>query len=205
LQRTLIVIEHLEDGVSRWLLAEYREVIKVSREAGAEVVFTNVKDPILRPLLEREGAKVYAEEGWRLFNRSKAIVLDLEAEKTLEPWEDREACCLIVGGIMGDHPPRGRTRIISSYYTNAAKRNLGPHQLSVDGAVKVSLRILRGARLKEVGLVGPPVRLTIRGPFNNLIEVELPYVYPSRPDGLPDIAEELLNLLEKGIMWDEIY
>jgi ribosome biogenesis SPOUT family RNA methylase Rps3 len=199
-----IVVEHMEKGVSRWLLAEYREVIKVCRDNNVEVIFTNVKDPFLFSLLFKEEAKVEPDEGWKHFNLVDAILLDPEAKKVLEPWEARRACCIIVGGIMGDYPPQGRTRVISSFYTNVAKRSLGPHQFSVDGAVKVALKIYKGMRLKEIELVGPPIKFSLKGLYGYNVEVILPYVYPAKPDGSPDVPSEILSLLERGIMWDEI-
>ncbi len=197
-----IVIENMEDGVSRWLIEEYLESIRVAREAGVEIVFTNIRDPSLKSILASEGALVYEVEGWRLFNRTDTIVLDPQAPRRLEPWEARMAYCIVVGGIMGDHPPRGRTLLISSMYTNSAKRNLGPNQLSIDGAVKVTLRIAKGARLDEIPLSKPPARLRVRTLMGE-IQIELPYSYPLREDGTPDIAPGVVKLLERGIAWDE--
>lgn len=201
----IILIENFENEASRWILTEYREVIRVSKKENVPVIFSNVKDPILRAMLEKEGATVIYEEGWKNFNLSNSIVLDPQAGRVLEPWELDVACCVVIGGIMGDHPPRGRTYIISSYYTNAAKRNIGPYQFSVDGTVKIVLKMLRGYRLNEIGTVGPPITLKLRGPLGDEMEVELPYIYPARPDGSPDISKDLVKLLERGIMWDEIY
>ncbi len=200
-----IIIEHMEYGVSRWLLIEYKEVIKAVKNANVEVVFTNVKNFSLFAILGKMGATAISEEGWKVFNRSNAIVLDPEAEKALEPWEIEGSCCIVVGGIMGDHPPRGRTRIISTYYTNSAKRNLGPYQFSIDGAVKVVLdMLLHNKRLNEVKIVKPPMLLHIKGPYMEDIEVELPYAYPVTSDGKPDISSDLISLLTRGIVWDEI-
>lgn len=200
----IIIIENLENGVSRWLLAEYREVIKISKREGVAVIFSNIKDPILGALLGKDGIEVIQEEGWRKFDLSHAIVLDPQAKKTLEPWEVKNACCVIIGGIMGDHPPRGRTSLISSYYINASKRNIGPYQFSVDGSVKVVLAMLKGLRLSDISTIGPPIRLYLKGPRDSEIEIELPYVYPTRSDGSPDIPEEIVELLEHGLMWDEV-
>jgi len=201
----IIVIENFENEASRWILAEYREVIRISKKENVSIVFSNVKDPILMVILEKEGATAIYEEGWRKFNLSNSIVLDPQAKYTLEPWELNVACCVVIGGIMGDHPPKGRTYIISSYYTNAAKRNIGPYQFSVDGTVKVILNMLKGYRLNEIDTVGPPIVLALKGPLDDEMEIELPYIYPAKPDGSPNISKELVKLLERGIVWDEMY
>ncbi len=198
-----IVVEHMEHRTTRWLLEEYREVVGVARDAGVLAIFTNVRDPALAAFLERAGAVVYNRPGWEVIDAGRAIVLDPAAEKRLEPWEAAWADYIVIGGIMGDHPPRGRTRYISFMYTASAKRNLGPHQLSVDGAARVALEIARGSSLDDVRLaVG--VRLEVEGlPGLGGIEIELPFAYPVGPDGRPLLARGLASLLAKGITWDE--
>ena len=197
----VIVIEHMEDGISRWMLEEYREAVRVAGEQGYRVVIAGVAREDIAALLEGLGAEVLGVGGERVYDRVDAIVLDPRAPKPLEPWEAGRACCLVIGGIMGDHPPRGRTRLLSWRYLNAAKRNLGPHQLSIDGAVKVALMIASGRRLGEVGMtVKPGIRL--KTPMGE-VEVQLPYAYPLRPDGRPWIAEGVVRLLASGIVWEE--
>lgn len=197
----LIVIEHLEDGISRWMLEEYREAASVAGASGYGVVVANLGRPELAALVGRLGVEALLESGVGEYNRVEAIVLDPQAPRPLEPWEVEASCCLVVGGIMGDHPPRGRTRLVSWRYTNAARRNLGPHQLSIDGAVKVALEVARGRRLGEIPLVVSP-RVEVETPLGR-VEVELPYAYPALGDGRPWIAPGVLRLLERGIMWDE--
>ncbi len=198
-----IVVEHLEWKTTRWLVEEYIEVVRVAREAGVRAVFTNVWDPALAAILERAGAVVHSKPGWEVLDTGRAIVLDPWAEKRLEPWEAAWARYLVVGGIMGDHPPRGRTRYISFMYTAAAKRNLGPHQLSVDGAARVALEVARGSSLDEIKLV-VGVKFEVEGlPGLGSVEVELPFAYPVGPDGSPLIARGVVALLKRGIAWDE--
>ncbi len=195
-----VVIEHMEEGMSRWMLEEYREAVSVAGSKGFGVTIANLGRPELAALVERLGAEAMIWSASPLYNRAEAIVLDPWAPRRLEPWEASRACCIVVGGIMGDHPPRGRTRLLSMIYTNAAKRNLGRAQLSIDGAVKVALMVAEGASLDEIELAVSP-RLTIETPLGSL-ELELPYAYPVK-DGEPWIAPGVKRLLEAGIMWDE--
>lgn len=196
-----IVVENMEKEATRWLIEEYLEVIKIARSVGVTPVFTNVSDASLGSILMRNGAQVMRDPGWRLFNTPYTIVLDLEAPKPLEPWELDVADTVVIGGIMGDHPPRGRTRLISFMYTEAAKRNLGSHQFSVDGAARVVAELLKGKRLSDLKVqVG--VSLTVNTVYGEA-EVFLPFAYLVGDDGKPMIPDGIKRLLERGIMWDE--
>lgn len=197
-----MVVEHWEERVTRWLLEEYLETVRIAMGAGVTPVFTNVTDPGLASVLARHGALVDPRPGWERFNTSHTIVLDLEAPRILEPWDLAVAEAVVIGGIMGDHPPRGRTRLISSMYTQAAKRSLGPHQFSVDGAARVVAEVLRGRRIGELRVqfgVTIPVR---QGRYE--FEVYLPFAYLLGEDGQPLIPEGVRRLLERGIVWDEL-
>ncbi len=196
-----IVVEHMEEKATRWIIEEYLEVIRIAHSLGVTPVFTNVADESLASLLERNGAKVEREPGWELFNTPYTIVLDLEAAKPLEPWELNTVDAVVIGGIMGDHPPRGRTRLISFMYTEAAKRNLGPHQFSVDGAARVVAEVFKGKRLKDLKVqVG--VSLMVKTVYGEA-EVFLPFAYLIGDDGKPLLPDGIKRLLERGIMWDE--
>jgi ribosome biogenesis SPOUT family RNA methylase Rps3 len=196
----MVVVEHMEDGASRWLLEEYREAAEVALRAGHRFLVTGVEDPAVAALLARRGLPVARESACTLLRGRLTILLDPAAPKPLEPWEARAADAVVVGGIMGDHPPRGRTYLLAARCPDAARRNLGPHQLSVDGAVKVALMIASGTPLDSVKLVYTP-SLNVETPLG-VVEVELPYAYPLR-DGKPWLPRGLPRLLERGIMWDE--
>ena len=195
----LVVIENLEWWPTRWLLAEYSEASEASREMGYRLLVTGAENPVLQAALQKRGVEAVPWRGYRL-DSPRCILLDLEAKKPLEPWEALSADCIVVGGIMGDHPPRGRTRLLRLVYRSAARRHLGPHQFSVDGAVKVALLIASGLRLDEVPVtVG--VSFEVEAGLGT-VEVELPYAYPLR-GGKPWIAKEVVSLLSRGIVYDE--
>ncbi len=198
--RPLIVVEHCEDHLSRWLLYEYEDVVRL---AGRDrVVFTGVKRREWCERLEKL-AKCYADSiaelrGVLWSNPERVIILDPSADKLLEPREAREAEVIVVGGILGDHPPRGRTRrCITERLVGAKPRSLGPHQLSIDGAVYVTLRVLEGAEPTSVPLVVNPV-LKLQSPLGYELEIELPFAYPV-VNGKPLIPEGVLRLLRSGL------
>lgn len=198
--KPLLAIEHLEDHVSRWLWAEYKHA---SMLAGERLVFTNGRCFCRR--LNRL-AKCYEESIVELAGKlytspSKVIVLDPLAPETLEPEEARQADVIVVGGILGDHPPRGRTRrLLTSRMRGALARNIGEGQFSIDGAVYVALRVLEGARVRDIEVVRG---LSVRAEAAGLeFEVELPYAYPVE-NGRPVVAPELPELIARGLAYEE--
>ncbi len=190
-----VVIEHLEPVLSRWALVEYRHAARI---AGDLLLITNVRDPAERELLSgfcRVEGRSVAELGVPC---ERMVVLDPRAPEPLEPEDVKGAELVVVGGIMGDFPPRGRTaELLTSRLPGALMRNLGPGQLSVDGAVYVALQVMRGRRLEELEFVdGVEIRL---GKYH---VVRLPYRYPV-VGGRPLISEELVEYLRHGIEEDE--
>jgi ribosome biogenesis SPOUT family RNA methylase Rps3 len=196
-----IVIDNMEVRVSRWVLEEYVEAYRVARSRGVKLYVSGLVTHELEALLARRGVEVIWDSR-SLCNRPDSILLDLWAEKTLDPLEVWGARCFIVGGIMGDHPPRGRTRLLYDKYPYAARRNIGPLQFSVDGTVKMLVKILGGMRVDEIE-IAYPVTIEVKGPLG-VVEVELPYAYPVE-GGRPMVPEGIVRLLERGIMWDELH
>ena len=197
----LIVIENYEGSPSRWLIAEYVESHRVATSKGLRVVVAGVSNPLLASTLEHHGVPHLKEQGSILCPTSCTIVTDLRAAKPLRSHEAVNSCCIVVGGILGDHPPRGRGQWLRLTYPDAAYRNLGDKQFSIDGAVKVVLEILKGKELEDVKVLYP---VTIK--VNSLPskpEIILPYAYPLK-GGKPWISSGLRDLLERGLMWESI-
>jgi len=202
LREPVIVVEHMEGGGSRWLVEEYVEAFESVNGLGLRFVVSGVRDHVLGAVLSRRGVPWVWEHAWELGCRDPVIVLDMRAPRVLEPWEARAASCLVVGGIMGDHPPRGRGMLLVWGFPGASVRSLGEMQMSVHTASVVAAMIARRRRLVDIGLVGPG-RFTIRGPLGE-IEVELPYAYLAGRDGSPVVPERIRRVLERGVMWDEV-
>ncbi len=190
-ENVIIVIEHL-DVTSEWILLEYKHVIKMAKN---KVIFTNVKDEKLKKFLEKEGAKFREESIKEILHEFPKpwIVLDPLAKKTLEPEEAKGT--LIIGGILGAHPPRGRTKKELTDKLGIEARNLGSHQLSIDGAVWVTLQIMSGKRLKDLKFVLNPV-IEVQELPGVKMEVELPFAYPE-VDGKPLLTPGIERYLKK--------
>jgi len=199
-----VIIEHLEDRLSRWLLIEYRHAVSlVDRD---RLVFTNVRRPEWRAVLSGLG-QVFEEpiEGTPLMSvLRRLIVLDPRARTLLNPEDFAEKPVgVVVGGILGDHPPRGRTyRLLTRRLLGLCEpRSLGPCQFSIDGAVYMALQVASGRRLYEIPVVkGVKV---VRSWMGMTLEVELPYCYPLH-EGKPWISSELLDYLAGEVALDEV-
>ena len=187
----MIVIEHL-DVTSEWILLEYKHVIEMAR---GKVLFTNVKDEKLKEFLKKEGVPFEERSVAELLSDlpKPVIVLDPSAEKTLEPEETKGT--LIIGGILGAHPPRGRTKRELTDKLKVEARNLGPHQLSIDGAVWVVLQIMQGKRLEDLRFVLNPT-IEVQQLPGVKMEVELPFAYPE-VNGRPLLTPGIERYLKK--------
>ncbi len=203
-KRPLIVIEHLEDIVSKWLWAEYKHAANIAKD---KLVLTNAHSGLCGLVIRELKIPCYSEsivklQGVLYSTPEKVVILDPQAKDTLKPHEARRADIIVVGGILGDHPPRGRTRqLLSSRMPKSLKRNIGKWQFSIDGAVYIALEIVKGRSLEEIPVV-KGYKLIVRWDYNLDIEVELPYAYPL-VNGKPLLAPELPRLLATGLAYEE--
>ena len=110
------IVEHLEKNVYKWCLIEYTHISKI---VGKEnLIFTNVKKD--KKKLEKLGE--VREKSVKELNLKNACVLDPNAEITLSS-KDNSFGYLIFGGILGDYPPKKRTKSELSSKLDFEKRN----------------------------------------------------------------------------------
>ncbi len=195
-----VIIEHLEPCMSPWLLSEYSYTISLLKGLGLQVVFTNVSKPSDADVLKRYSATVFessitSDEMLKGLGISSIIVLDPKAEKLLRSNEVAFADAVVIGGIMGDHPPKGRTwELITSRIPNAKPRNLGKKQLTIAGAAYVLRKILEGVELEEIPIKeGLTIPLKL-GKYELIIE--LPYAFPYA-DGKPVLPDNYIEIVAK--------
>ncbi len=171
------IIEHLESGMFPWCVLEYRHIAQVVGKKC--LMFTNVKKGAEQ--LKKFG-NVY-QESVRELLLHKACVLDPAARQIVSSKDHFEY--IILGGILGDHPPRARTQKELSRLVKFPKRNLGKKQFSTDTAVLVAQELLLGKSLQSLSLQDG---ITI--PLNKIESVDLPFTYiikngqPVLPAGL---------------------
>ncbi|MEM3553820.1 MAG: SAM-dependent methyltransferase [Candidatus Bathyarchaeia archaeon] len=185
--KPIFVIEQLEQEIGRWLLYEYMHASEIVGKD--RLIFTNVKKESDKAKLSRLGT-VEEKSAAEIFNPEEVIILDPKAELPLktEDFIGKEA--IIIGGILGDYPPKGRTgKLLTKHFPRATVRNIGKAQFSIDGAVYVAKLVSEGKPLEKI-----PVKkgLTLR--LNEYAEVYLPYAYPLK-NGKPVISQTLVAYL----------
>jgi Uncharacterized conserved protein len=188
------IIEICEEFVSNWLLLEIKHSSKLIGKD--KLLLTNVNENYIQYLSKY--AKVTPLSILELKElHNKIIILDPLAEKTLIP-DEASRYILVVGGILGDNPPQGRTyKYITSKLPNCISRNLGKKQFSIDGAIYVAKLISEGKKLEDIPIVE---NVTIK--VDEFHEIILPYAYPLVNNKLL-IYEELVNYLKYYIEEDE--
>jgi ribosome biogenesis SPOUT family RNA methylase Rps3 len=181
----IFIIEHMEPKLWAWCLLEYKHMSKIVGKNN--LWFTNVKSGAakLRPF-----GKVFSKSVTQL-TLERPCILDAEASKTLKPEDAKKFTHVVFGGILGDHPPRGRTRELRMKMPNAEARNLGRKQMSTDTAVLVTHTILNGRPLHMIPFT-EHIEITIR-PGES---IHLPYKYVLQ-DGKPVLPPGLVKMLRK--------
>ncbi|KAJ3328277.1 hypothetical protein HDU76_010263 [Blyttiomyces sp. JEL0837] len=123
---------------------------------------------------------------------SKVLLLDPAAEKELSPDDGKVHGFeyLLFGGILGDDPPRDRTKELR--VKGFATRHLGKHQMTTDTAVIVSKMVLvEGIPLNKIPFVDrPDIKI-----FKNE-SVEMPFRYVVE-NGEPKVPKGFIDLLRK--------
>lgn len=186
------IIEHLEKEVYEWCLIEYEHISKI---VGKEnLIFTDVKNNSDKKKLISFG-EVYSESIHFLINNvfagKRLCLLDLDAEKTLSPSDKNEFDFLVFGGILGDYPPKARTKELLGDL-KCEKRNLWKEQMSTDNAVYTAKKIISGT---EIGKIKFKDEIEIW--INDKESTILPYRYVLA-GGKPLISKKLLGYLKKG-------
>ncbi|NJE08316.1 hypothetical protein E3E31_07235 [Thermococcus sp. M39] len=195
-----LVIEHLEE-ISEWLWLEYKHVSEWWKD---KLIFTNVREDE-REKLAKLGSVLTESVTKFPFDRSKIIVLDLQAEEELKPEDIEEDTIIVVGGILGDAVPRGRTKeFITSKMEGVKVRHIGKPQYSIDGAAIVAKLIADGKRLAEIEYEENP---TIK--LDEFSEITLHYAVPKLngklllTPGLIELQKKELGYFEEEEISDE--
>ncbi|MBU2561748.1 MAG: hypothetical protein KKD17_05615 [Nanoarchaeota archaeon] len=177
------IIEHMDPEMFQWCVVEYRHAAEgVGRE---NFLVTNVDGQDTSRLKGIETRKEKAAD----LKLSRVCVLDPAAEKTLEPADAQRFDHLVFGGILGDYPPKARTREL--VVPGAERRNLGKDQFSTDNAVMVAKQIISGKKLSELEFVQDFVVQMDEGE-----EIILPYKY-LLVDGKPFISDEIIEYVKE--------
>lgn len=179
------VIEHLEPQVWKWCKMEYEHISKIVGKSN--LWFTNIKRP--NPVLLKCG-KVY-KQSVRNLDLESVCVLDPDASVTLTPKDAKKFKYFVFGGILGDYPPKKRTRVeLTPFLKGATVRNLGKKQMATDNAVYVTHKIANGTPLEKIPFIN---KATIQ--INDIESTILPFHYVSI-DGKPLISDGVIKYLK---------
>ncbi|MDO8516772.1 MAG: SAM-dependent methyltransferase, partial [Nanoarchaeota archaeon] len=152
--------------------------------------FTNIKNKSDIDKLKKFG-KVFRESVKNL-NLKNYIVLDPESNKTLAP-EDKKFDYFIFGGILGDYPPKKRTKKeLTKFLPKAETRNIGKKQMATDNAVYVVNEILKGKNFDKLKFQDK-----VELKFNEFESVELPFRYILDKNNKPLISKKVIDYLKK--------
>jgi len=188
------IIEVCEPFISNWLLLEIKHSSNIVGKD--KLLITNIKENYVQYLSKYGNVSSSSIIDLKHFH-DKIIILDPLADLTLTP-EEASNYILVIGGILGDDPPRGRTfKYITSKLPNCKARNLGKKQFSIDGAIYVAKLINEGKKLEEI-----PTMENLVINVDEFHEIILPYVYPL-VNNKPLISDELIEYLKYYIEEDE--
>ncbi|MEM2251403.1 MAG: SAM-dependent methyltransferase [Candidatus Hadarchaeales archaeon] len=188
MRKPQIVIEHLEPRLSDWLLAEYSHAAEI---LDGNLLITNVKLKSERRKLSKF-CRAVKESVAEVFDSRRLLVLDPQAEKSLSGKDFSGMDGVVIGGILGDDPPLGRTKkLLTDRLPGCRKRNIGESQFSIDGSVFVVREIMGGRKLRDI-----PVVCEVEIPIEKGCSIILPFAYPL-VDGKPLISWKLLEYLKK--------
>jgi ribosome biogenesis SPOUT family RNA methylase Rps3 len=188
------IIEICEPFISNWLLLEIKHSSSIVGKD--KLLITNVKESYVQHLSKYANVTTSSIIDLKEFH-DKIIILDPLADLTLIP-DEASHHILVIGGILGDNPPQGRTfKYITSKLPHCKARNLGKKQFSIDGAIYVAKLISEGKKLEEI-----PIMENLIIKVDDFHEIILPYVYPL-VNNKPLISDELIEYLKYYIEEDE--
>lgn len=167
--KPIFIIEHLEKEVFEWCLIEYRHISKIVGKKN--LWFTGLKGKKGAASLSQYGRCI--TESVRDLNLKNACVLDPAATKILVPADARRFSYFIFGGILGDYPPKQRTKQeLTLLLPEAKARNIGKEQMSTDNAVLVVSEITQGKKLSSLSFQD-----SVEIQIDKAASVQLPYRY----------------------------
>lgn len=197
----VVIVEHLEAELSPWLLLEYRHVSRI--QGRDHTWFTNV--PARYHRIIKIYGRVFEESVIDLLvsgalNPHETIILDPQAPGKLQYSDLATVKYVIIGGILGDHPPRGRTKtLLTSRIPSSVKAfNIGEAQYSIDGAAYYVKYLLDHRGEEGFQYVDGVTVETEHG------YVFLPYRYPL-VDGKPLLADGLEYYLKHRKLREDIW
>lgn len=108
------VVEHLDPELGPWSALEYKTIAAESMQAGVKFVLSMVQIAIDLPaeLRALPGLVVEHRSVEKIFiDKERVCLLDPAAKEELSPHDGKAFDVFLFGGILGDDPPRGGSRL----------------------------------------------------------------------------------------------
>jgi len=105
-------------------------------------------------LLFNEKVKVTKDKVKSFSNKNRTCLLDMRAEKSLSKNDLELFDCFLFGGILGDVPPKDRTKELRDQEYEI--RKIGVNQLPTDTAVLATKLILEGLNYEDINFIDDP-------------------------------------------------
>ena len=180
------IIEHLEPRLWKWCIIEYKHISGIVGKNN--LWFTNIKNGSKE--LEKYGKVI--KESVAGLSLKKSCLFDPNARKTFNPKEAKHFNYFIFGGILGDNPPKKRTKQrLAKALIGIKTFNIGKKQMSTDNAVYAVNEICKGIPIKKMEFKDN-IEIAV-GENESII---LPYRYRI-VKGKPVISKELIEFLSK--------
>lgn len=199
------IIEHMEEGFSEWVILEYAQVI---RDLGAENLILSslpkgtTEDKIPKKLRDmglqwttKDLSHIHEDiPNVEPMKDGRVCLLDPRAETDLQPTDASEFDYFVFGGILGDHPPRDRTKELKDAYPNLlVGRRLGDKQMTTDTAIRTTQIIIqKQTKFEDIIFFDYP-----EFKFNKYEATEMPFRYVTDANGKPILPEGMLELIKR--------
>jgi len=182
----IFIIEHLEPELYEWCIIEYRHISKIVGKNN--IWFTNIRKSDIGRLIKF--GKVF-QESVKNMNLKNACILDPDPHIILTPKKAMNFHYFIFGGILGDYPPRKRTKQeLSKFMPAVSKFNIGKVQMSTDNAVYTVKKIIEGKNLNELKFQD---KAEIK--INSILTTVLPFRY-NLINKKPLLSPELIKFIK---------
>ncbi|EGF79921.1 hypothetical protein BATDEDRAFT_89103 [Batrachochytrium dendrobatidis JAM81] len=187
------IVEHLEEEIEGWPELEYRNMLL--NVGKGNLWLSHVSESVAQsPPASLEGAIVstHSIQSWPDVDMSRVILADPAAKTPLCPADAESYDYILFGGILGDDPPKDRTKELR--VMGFATRHLGKEQMTTDTAVLVSQLVLeKQIPLDKIDYVDrPDIKLGRRE------IVEMPFKYIRLPNGEPKLPLGMIEHLKQG-------
>ncbi|SAM04234.1 hypothetical protein [Absidia glauca] len=150
------IIEHMEDDMHAWCLLEYKHMLS---NVGPDHLWFSCLSETCKKNMPQDLAQAHchSEDVLHLPDVDPKLVclLDPSAQSELAPEDGDTFQYFLFGGILGDDPPRDRTKELRKL--GFAGRRLGPVQMTTDTALNVTRRVVEDrVPLNEVPYIDHP-------------------------------------------------